>query len=159
MIDIEQQLSNFPIIHLTSGEILLNEGEKTDTLYFLKDGELEVIKEDILIATVKDKGAVFGEIAIMLDIEHGATVKALNDCELYKIVHPKKYLVNHPDIIWHIAQILGVRLMKLNQYLVDVKHQYEGHDHLNMVDEVLETLQNQQKTNIVRRGESRKKNI
>jgi hypothetical protein len=32
----------------------------------------------------------------------------------------------------------------LNRYLVDVKAQYEGHDHLGMVDEVLETLMHRQ---------------
>ncbi len=158
MIDLEHQLNNFPLIHLVAGENLINEGETTDTIYFLNEGKLEVIKDDIKVATVDEKGAVFGEIAIMLDVPHSATVKAVSDCQLYKIVHPKKYLVNHPDLIWHIAQILGVRLIKLNQYLVDVKHQYEGHDHLHMVDEVLETLQNQQKTSISQRGESPKKN-
>jgi hypothetical protein len=47
-------------------------------------------------------------------------------------------------------------LFNLNQYLVDIKHQYEGHDHLDMVDEVLETLLNQQKTEVVHREDSKR---
>jgi hypothetical protein len=33
----------------------------------------------------------------------------------------------------------------LNKYLVDVKRQFEGHDHLSMVDEVLEVLAHRQR--------------
>jgi hypothetical protein len=39
-----------------------------------------------------------------------------------------------------VARLLARRLDSLNKYLVDVKAQYEGHDHLGMVDEVLEAL-------------------
>jgi CRP/FNR family cyclic AMP-dependent transcriptional regulator len=40
----------------------------------------------------------------------------------------------------HICELLARRLDALNKYLVDVKQQFEGHDHLGMVDQVLETL-------------------
>ena len=51
---------------------------------------------------------------------------------------------------------LCLRLFNLNQYLVDLKSQFEGHDHLGMVDEVLETLMNQQRTNVLKRAVSKR---
>ena len=156
MIDIEASLHKFPLKSLAAGEYLLTESEKTDSIYFLLEGSVKVIKGEYEVAVISDKGAVFGEISILLDCEHSASVQCMEDSKFYHIEHPKKYLEDHPNIIWHIAQILSLRLYNLSQYLVDVKKQYEGDDHLNMVDDVLETLLNQQKTKILKRKNSKR---
>lgn len=156
MIDIEEDLKRFPLVSLTAGDTLITQGEMTDSIYFLRKGSVKVTKDGYEVAVISDKGAVFGEMSILLEYMHTASVQCLEDSEFYQIRHPRKYLEEHPGVIWHIAQILGMRLFHLNQYLVDVKRQYEGHDHLHMVDEVLETLLNQQKTRILRRGDSKR---
>ena len=156
MLDIETDLQPFPVVSLTAGQYLMSQGEMTDSIYFLLEGAVRVTKDGYDVAVITDKGAVFGEMSILLDYQHTASVQCLEDSRFYHIEHPKKYLEEHPRLIWHIAQILGMRLFNLNQYLVDVKRQYEGHDHLNMVDEVLEALLNQQKTRVLRRGESKR---
>ena len=46
------------------------------------------------------------------------------------------------------------RLDALNRYLVDIKGQFDGHDHLGMVDSVLETLMRRQMPTRVRPSES-----
>jgi len=53
---------------------------------------------------------------------------------------PREFLVSHPEAALYVAELLARRLDSLNKYLIDVKGQYEGHDHLGMVDDVLETL-------------------
>jgi len=156
MIDTEADLKRFPLVSITAGEYLLSQGELTDSIYFLLEGSVKVTKDGYDVATISDKGAVFGELSILLDHSHTASVQCLEDSKFYHIEHPKAYLEEHPRLIWHIAQVLGMRLLNLNQYLVDVKRQYEGHDHLQMVDEVLETLLNQQKTRILRREDSKR---
>ena len=50
----------------------------------------------------------------------------------------------------HVSEVLARRLDALNKYLVDVKQQFEGDDHLSMVDEVLEVLMNRQRRPPVR---------
>jgi hypothetical protein len=40
----------------------------------------------------------------------------------------------------HVAELLARQLDSHNKYLIDVKRQYDGYDHIGMVDEVLETL-------------------
>lgn len=156
MIEITESLKDFPVISLNAGEQLLAQGEKNDRIYFLLEGSVAVVKDGYEVAVVSDRGAVFGEMSILLDIEHSALVRCLEDSKFIAIEDPRKYLEEHPKAIWHIAQILGLRLFNLNQYLVDVKRQYEGHDHLNMVDDVLETLLNQQKTKVLQRGNSKR---
>ena len=156
MIDIETSLKEFPLISLSAGEYLLRQAGTTDSIYFLLEGSVKVSRDDYEIAVVSDKGAVFGEMSILLENEHSASVQCIEDSKLYHIEHPGKYLEDHPGVIWHIAQILSLRLFNLNQYLVDVKSQYEGHDHLHMVDDVLETLLNQQKTKVLQREDSKR---
>ena len=39
-----------------------------------------------------------------------------------------------------MAELLARRLTALTKYLIDVKRQYDGHDHIGMVDDVLGTL-------------------
>lgn len=156
MINIEESLKEFPLISLASGETLLAQGETTDCVYFLLEGSVRIVKDDCEISTISDKGAVFGEMAIMLEKEHSASVQCVKDSKFIQIERPRQYLEEHPKVIWHIAQILCMRLFNLTAYLVDVKGQYEGHDHLKMVDEVLETLLTQQKTKVLRREDSRR---
>ena len=124
MIDIEPSLTAFPLISLTAGEKLLTQWEKTDSIYFLLKGAVKVTKDGYEVAVVSDKGAVFGEMAILLDSEHSASVQCIENSKFYHIEHPRKYLEDHPQVIWHITQILGLRLFNLNQYLVDVKSQF-----------------------------------
>ena len=156
MINIEESLKGFPLISMATGETLLVQGETTDKVYFLLEGTVKVIKDGCEIAVVSDKGAVFGEMAIMLERAHSASVQCVEDSKFIQIENAKHYLQDHPKLIWHIAQILCLRLFNLNNYLVDIKGQYEGHDHLNMVDEVLETLLTQQKTKVLNRENSQR---
>ena len=156
MIDIETALCEFPLISLTTGEFLLTQGEKTNSIYFLYEGSVKVVQDGYEVAVRSDKGTVFGEMSVMLNNEHSASVQCLEDSKFYRIEQPRKYLEDHPQVIWHITQILALRLFNLTQYLVDVKRQYVGHDHLDMVDDVLVTLLNQEKTSVLKRGDSKR---
>ena len=88
-------------------------------IYFLLEGSVKVTRDGYEVAVVSDKGAVFGEMFILLDNAHSASVQCLEDSKFYHIEHPAKYLEDHPKVILHIAQILGLRLFNLNQYLID----------------------------------------
>jgi CRP/FNR family cyclic AMP-dependent transcriptional regulator len=156
MINIKESLKEFPLISLAAGETLLLQGEATDSVFFMLEGTVKIIKDNCEIAIISDEGAVFGEMAIMLEREHSASVQCIKDSKFFQIERPRQYLEERPEVIWHIAQILCLRLFNLSNYLVDVKGQYEGHDHLKMVDDVLETLLAQQKTKALSRGDSQR---
>lgn len=65
----------------------------------------------------------------MLRDKHSATVQCVKDSEFYHIDDPRKYLKSHPEVIWHIAEMLSHRIMNLNKYFVDVKSQHEEPEH------------------------------
>ena len=154
--DIENDLKEFPVITLKSGETLLHEGERTNSIFFLKEGAVKVTQKGYEIALIDEKGAVFGEMAMLLDHQHTASVECLKDSSFYQISSPKNLCEKHPAVNWHISKILAVRLFNLTQYLVDVKRQFEGNSHLDMVDEVLSTLLNQNESSILKRPDSQR---
>ena len=128
MFDIETSLKEFPIITFSKGDVILLQGEKTDSLYFLLEGEVSVAKDGFEVAHRSQKGSVYGEMSMLLAKAHSSTVRCVTDSKLYCVKDPKKVLENNSEVIWHIGKILSMRLEGLNEYLIDVKSRYEGQD-------------------------------
>lgn len=127
------------------GEVLLAEGGDDRILYILIEGEVEILKGDLQINTVSEPGAIFGEISVLLDLPHTATVKTLLPSRVYVVERAGEFLQSYTDISYQIAKRLAQRVHSITTYLVDLKKQFEGQDdHFGMVDEVLENLVHQQ---------------
>lgn len=128
---------------LATGTVLIEEGHRTGHLYILIEGRLDVLKGGELIAQATDAGALFGEMSLLLDQPHTATVRAATDCRVYEIDEVDGFLTGSPDVALAIARMLARRLNAANSYLADLKHQYAGHGtHLAMVGEVLQSMIN-----------------
>ena len=138
----------------SAGEIVLGEGTRTGQLFFLVEGAVEVLKDGVTVARASEPGAIFGDLAALLGGDHTATVRALEPSSFRVVDDPRAFLQASPLVCLHLCELLARRLDALNRYLVDVKQQYEGHDHLGMVDSVLHTLLNRQPRPRVRPPES-----
>ena len=134
-----------PTEFVPAGEVLLPEGARTGLLFILVDGQVEIRKGDVQIEIVTGPGALFGEISALLDTPHMATVKTITPARVARIENAATFLQLHPDLALEVARLLAQRLTNVVGYLADLKRQFEGHSHLGMVDEVLETLVNQQR--------------
>lgn len=131
--------------HFEPGEVLLEEGGRDKLLYVLIDGKVDVLKSETLINKQSEPGAIFGELAVLLDIPHSATVRATSPCRTYVVEHAGVFLQSHPDLTYQLATMLAKKLNSITTYLIDLKNQFEDRDdHLSMVDEVLETLLHEQ---------------
>lgn len=128
-----------------AGEILIEEGTRAGALYVLAEGEVTVWKSGFEITTLSDPGSVFGEISVLLDTVHTATVKATTRARFYVVDDPLAFLRATPGVALDVARLLAQRLHAMTTYLVDLKQQFEDHgDHLGMVDEVLDALTHSQ---------------
>lgn len=126
---------------LTAGETILEEGRKAGVLYILRSGAVEILKGEFQINTVSEPGALFGEVSVLLNLPHMATVRALEPSRFYVAEEPRAFLESHPEVMLALSELLARRLHFVTTYLVDLKKQFEGsEDHLGMVDEVLESL-------------------
>lgn len=128
---------------LAAGATLVAEGGTTGHLYVLMQGRLEVLKGEMVVATVTEPGAVLGEMSVLLGQPHTATVRACSDAVIYEFEDAASVLKQQPDMAVLIARMLAQRLNVANTYLADLKRQYAGHGtQLAMVGEVLQSMIN-----------------
>jgi CRP-like cAMP-binding protein len=127
------------------GEILLAEGDVSNRLYVLIEGELEVSCNGFQINTQSEPGSIFGEMSVLLSVPHTATVKGFAPSRVYLVDDAAEFLQAHPEITFFVTKLLARRLKGATDYLADVKRQFEDQQgHLAMVDEVLASLLHQQ---------------
>jgi len=126
-----------------AGALVLHEGSKTGHLFVLIEGRLEVIKGDSVVAVLAEPGAVLGEMSVLLDQPHTATVRAAADSAIYEFDDAAAFLRDQPAVSLLIARLLAQRLNVATTYLADLMHQYAGHgNHLSMVGELLQSMIN-----------------
>ena len=129
--------------NISAGALVLHEAGRTGHLYVLIEGRLEVIKGDTVVATITEPGAVLGEMSVLLDQPHTATVRAALDSVVYEIDDAASFLRAQPAVAILIARMLAQRLNAANTYLADIKRQYAGHgNHLAMVGDLLQSMIN-----------------
>jgi CRP/FNR family transcriptional regulator, cyclic AMP receptor protein len=128
---------------VAAGSVIIREGGVTGHLFVLIAGRLEVIKGDTVVATVTEPGAVVGEMSVLLDRPHTATVRAASDSTVYEFDDAASFLRDQPAVALLIARLLAQRLNVATTYLADIMQQYAGHgDHLAMVGEILQSMIN-----------------
>jgi CRP-like cAMP-binding protein len=132
--------------HFAAGEVVIEQGEMTGELLVLVSGSVEILRDNVRVAKATEAGVVFGEMSALLGGVATATVRALEPAVFALIGEPRAFLISNPEASLYVAELLARRLDSLNKYLIDVKRQYEGHDHLGMVDEVLEALMHRSRT-------------
>jgi CRP/FNR family transcriptional regulator, cyclic AMP receptor protein len=126
-----------------SGQIVLQEGSKTGHLFVLLEGQLEVVKGDNVVAVVSEPGALFGEMSVLLDQPHSATVRAASDSVVYEFEDAASFLRDQPAVALLVARMLAQRLNVATTYLADLMHQYGDHgSHLAMIGELLQSMIN-----------------
>jgi CRP-like cAMP-binding protein len=125
------------------GTLVIHEGGKTGHLFVLLQGKLEVIKGDSIVAVLTEPGAMLGEMSVLLDQPHTATVRAASDSTVYEFDDAASFLRDQPAVALLIARLLAQRLNVATTYLADLMHQYAGHGtHLSMVSELLQSMIN-----------------
>jgi len=111
-------------IVVSPGGIVIREGEISDCVFFINSGRVEILKKnstrnDYIKLQEMKSGESFGEIAIINQGQRTATVRAIENTELYTlsgknfldfIFHQK----NAIEIYKNIASVLGKRLNDTN---------------------------------------------
>ena len=133
-------LRDYPVRHFAPGETVLSQGSSTGLLYVLIEGAVDVEKDNVHVASASEPGAVFGDLSVLLGGPHTAAVRTVRPSSFHVVSNPWVFLEENPSVCLHLCVLLARRLDGVNKYLVNVKQQFAGHDHLGMVDEVLDAL-------------------
>ena len=119
----EKMLSALPVTTYRAGETILSDGSNTGRLLILKSGEVAVLKNSAEIARADQPGAVFGELAALLDQPHLADVRALQDSDFH--VADVELLEKDPVALLGVARKLARRLVTTNASLVALKNEIQ----------------------------------
>jgi CRP/FNR family transcriptional regulator, cyclic AMP receptor protein len=106
--------------------VLLSEGNTSGHIYVLAEGRIEVIRSNTQVAIVSESGSVFGEMSVLLNSPHTATVRALSPVTVYAYADAAGFMRSDPQIAFVIARLLAQRLNSATTYLVNLKRQYAG---------------------------------
>ena len=115
-----QTLSSWPIEAYQAGETVLAAGTTTGKLLVMTEGVVEVVRDGRRIAQVAEPGAVFGELALLLDQPHTADVRTLAR-STFHVADGQTILCVDPTITLYVAAVLAQRLTMVNRYLVEVR--------------------------------------
>lgn len=141
MADILDYCQGLELITFKPGQLMLPEGERLGRLYVLVEGQVEVIRERTQVTHVDEPGSIFGEMAVLLDMPHSASVRALSPVKAYEIPDALTFLDTRPEFALHIATMLARRLYYTTSYLVDLQQQAAGkRQDLDLVDQILASL-------------------
>ncbi|MEP7239524.1 MAG: cyclic nucleotide-binding domain-containing protein [Devosia sp.] len=102
---------------LAPGMVLLAQGGRSRELYVLQDGQLDVTRDGVHVTVVKTAGAVFGEMSLLLDLPHTATVTAITSVEYFVIENALDVLRTHPELLLQIARLLAQRVNTTTELL------------------------------------------
>jgi CRP-like cAMP-binding protein len=134
-----QRLSSLPVETYQAGETVLAGGSSTGKLLVMIEGTVEVVRGDVRIAEIAEPGAVFGELAILLDQPHSADVRTLVPSSFY-VADGRTILRVDPTTALYVAVVLAQRLATVNRYLVEVRGRMATDRPRRLFDETLDNI-------------------
>lgn len=103
---------------LPAGHILFREDEQGDLMYVLMSGTAEIIVHTRVVEAA-ERGAIFGEMAMIDDRTRSATVIAKEDCMLLPIERKRfNFLVQQtPNFALYVMRVMADRLRRTDSLL------------------------------------------
>lgn len=99
-----------PSRDLEAGEVLIAQGERDGNLYVLESGSLVVERDGVLMATIEEVDALLGEMSLLLERPHSATVRAATAARVRVVDDAMLVLERQPKLALRLATLLCRRL-------------------------------------------------
>ncbi|MGE3609509.1 MAG: Crp/Fnr family transcriptional regulator [Bacteriovoracaceae bacterium] len=107
-------------VHLEPNQVLMHEGDLSQSMYLVLKGELQITKKDgdkeLLLGYIKE-GELVGELSFLDQLPRSATVKAVTVCELIQIPPRtvEEVFKNQPKWLEILVHSMIARLREANQ--------------------------------------------
>lgn len=115
---------------LADEDILFNTGEKTDSLYVIVSGKINVTKDKILpdymVLHTLQPGDMAGEMSFIDGNEHSLTLRAHGACELMTIQRDafEKLLLTNPHVVYHVMRAITrsthTTIKRMNEQFIEL---------------------------------------
>lgn len=108
-------------IHRMKGDVIVREGEETDEAYIILEGEIDVTKKGMHLATLEEN-SIFGEIALVDQRPRTATCTAKTNCILGMVTRTnyKELIKYRPQAVIPIMKIVTDRMRNLMDIMEDL---------------------------------------
>lgn len=155
--DIYAKVGHLPI---AKGEIVFQENELGDRMYFIASGSVEISLEDkqgqAVLLTKLEAGESFGEMALISQSRRTATAITKTDCELLYLSYEdfQKLLQENQKISYNLCQVLSSRLASTNRLLGNKSKSklvvlLASDKHISRVEHLLDYLRSIESRNVV----------
>jgi len=105
---------------LHAEEQLFAQGEDSDALYVLKEGQVHILRSypdgEQVILTTESPYYIVGELSLLANQLRTGAVVAVSDCELLEISRDDFEAIchRHPEVAVQVMEYLGQRLYRMN---------------------------------------------
>ena len=107
--DLNKIIETVKMEYFPADHVIFNQGDPGDIMYVIKRGQIQVIRDNAILATLSDN-AFFGEMALVSDEPRNATIKTVTDLEVLTLTKEdfKHLLESSPSI----ASIVSYEVVK-----------------------------------------------
>ncbi len=98
------------VVNFPAGHELLREGRKHGSIYLLKQGAVEIIKQGQRITTCDQRGDMFGEVSALTGDPCTTTVRALEPSSFLVVEDANCFLSQNAQTALSVAKMLARRL-------------------------------------------------
>jgi CRP/FNR family transcriptional regulator, cyclic AMP receptor protein len=123
-----------------AGENVLSAGSATGRLLILKSGAVKVVKDGVQLAEVSAPGAVFGELALLMDQPHTADVRATEQSEFH-VADAGMLRTGDSTASLYLAAILARRLDSANRALIEIRRQLQAGEPRRVIGEMVQKVE------------------
>lgn len=117
--EIDAVLANCQVMQLEPGEKVFDEGEKGEDLFLILNGKVDIMKNNVLIATL-GKAELFGELILLYEGIRSTDAVAIQHCDL--LVLNYKSIIKMYDknpramsiMMLNLCRLMADRLKKSN---------------------------------------------
>lgn len=108
--------AGFPPAHYAAGEVIFAAGERGNTMYLVRSGEVVIERGGKVLETL-ESGGIFGEMALIDGSPRSATAKAKTDCIVAPLNEKTFLFLVHETPYFAIAvmRTLTDRLRRMNE--------------------------------------------
>lgn len=136
-----KSLAALPVKTFQPGATVLVAGSTTGQLFILRKGVVEIVRDGLRIAAVSEPGAVFGELAVILNKPHTADVRALERAEFH-VAKASVLLGEDVAALLYVTTILAQRLDNANELILEIKRELEPGKRPGVIAKALDKLEN-----------------
>jgi len=110
-----------PIVAFAEGELILRQGTVGERMLFLKEGAVDIVRDEVTLARVTEPGAVLGDMAAILGRPHSADVRAAAPSRCHVIDDAARLLRVEPALALYVMTVLASRLDAVNGLLIEAR--------------------------------------